>query len=142
MPLHCIYATPGTFSVEDKVAIAERITTYYTSPPVNLPAFYVNVFFIDVPEDSFYIGGKPRKNFVRIVSQQLARSGTKDNWSKNLDGLEACWAPFIKDRGLDWEMHIEQHERGLWRVQGQVPPLPGTAEERMWVQENRAVPYE
>jgi phenylpyruvate tautomerase PptA (4-oxalocrotonate tautomerase family) len=90
MPLHRIYATPGTFSVDDKAAIAERLTTYYTVPPVNLPAFFVNVLFIDVPEgmrwtstisrrradhtsDSFYIGGKPRKNFVRIVSQQLAR---------------------------------------------------------------------
>lgn len=50
MPLHRIFANPGTFSVEDKAAIAERITAYYTAPPANLPAFYVVVLFIDVPK--------------------------------------------------------------------------------------------
>ena len=48
MPLHRIYAAPGTFSVEDKAAISERITAFYTAPPVNLPAFFVTVLFIDV----------------------------------------------------------------------------------------------
>ncbi|KAF8585984.1 hypothetical protein K439DRAFT_1632245 [Ramaria rubella] len=91
--------------------------------------------------DSFYVGGEKRKNFVRIVSQQLARTTTKEAWPRNLDGLEECWAPFIKDRGLDWELHIEQHERGLWRVQGIDPPLKGTDAELRWVRENRAVPY-
>ena len=53
MPLHRIYSTPGTFSVEDKAAIAERITAFYTAPPTNLPAFYVNVLFIDVPKGHY-----------------------------------------------------------------------------------------
>lgn len=50
MPLHRIYTTPGTFSADDKALIAERITAFYTGPSVNLPAFFVNVLFIDVPE--------------------------------------------------------------------------------------------
>lgn len=65
----------------------------------------------------------------------------REQWPRLLDGLEACWAPFIKDRGLDWEMHVEQHERELWRLQGLDAPLPNTEEEGLWVRENRAIPY-
>lgn len=25
-----------------------------------------------------------------------------------LDGIEDAFAPYVKDRGLDWEIHIEQ----------------------------------
>lgn len=28
-----------------------------------------------------------------------------------LDGIEEAFRPFVKDRGLDWEIHIEQMER-------------------------------
>ena len=51
-------------------AIAERITTVYSM----LPKFYVVVVFIDVDQDSFFIGGSHNNRFVRIVSQHLART--------------------------------------------------------------------
>ena len=51
-------------------AIAERITTVYSL----LPKFYVVVVFIDVDQDSFFIGGSHNDSFVRIVSQHLART--------------------------------------------------------------------
>ena len=69
MPLHRLYQPKGTFSPEDKKAIAEAITKVYSV----LPKFYVVVVFVDVDEDSFFIGGKPNNKFVRVVSQHLAR---------------------------------------------------------------------
>ena len=51
-------------------AIAERITTVYSV----LPKFYVVLVFVDVDQDSFFIGGSHNDRFVRIVSQHLART--------------------------------------------------------------------
>ena len=31
-------------------------------------------------------------------------------------------APFIKERGYDWEIHIDETPMDLWRTQGLVPP--------------------
>jgi hypothetical protein len=34
-------------------------------------------------------------------------------------------APFVKDRGFDWEFHIDETPFDLWSVQGyRPPPLP------------------
>lgn len=38
-----------------------------------LPAFYVNVIFINTGQADVWVGGKPRTNFVRIVVEQIAR---------------------------------------------------------------------
>lgn len=48
MPLHRIYSPEGTFSADEKALIAQNLTKVYTAR--GLPAFYVDVFFIDVPE--------------------------------------------------------------------------------------------
>lgn len=40
----------------------------------DLPAFYVNVVFIDTPESTVYVGGEEKHNFVRIVIEQIART--------------------------------------------------------------------
>lgn len=78
----------------------------------------------------------------RLLSYLLPSSDVpKELRAGNLDALEACWAPLFKERGLHWEMHIEQHERDLWRVEGLDAPSPGSEEEKLWVRENRAVPY-
>lgn len=69
MPLWRIYAHPDTFTYDQKKGIAGAITKQYDI----LPAFYVNVIFVDSSEDNVWIGGEPRKNFVRIVVEQIAR---------------------------------------------------------------------
>ena len=38
-----------------------------------MPAFYVNVIFVDSGEADVWVGGKPRTNFVRITVEQIAR---------------------------------------------------------------------
>ncbi len=74
MPLWRIFAHPDTFSYEQRKGISAAITKLYTRPPVSLPAFYVNVIFIDAKEDQIWIGGEPKSNFVRIVIEQIART--------------------------------------------------------------------
>ncbi len=73
MPLHLIYSAKGVFSPSDKEAIAQNITDIYG---VALPRFYVVVVFVDVDEDSLYVGGKANSRFVRLVTQHLARENT------------------------------------------------------------------
>lgn len=70
MPLWRIFAHPETFSNEQRKELAAAVTKLYSI----LPAFYVNVIFIDVKEDQVWIGGEPKKNFVRIAIEQIARS--------------------------------------------------------------------
>jgi len=45
--------------------------------------------------------------------------------------------PFVRDRGLDWEIHIDDTPRDQWTVQGMRPPDSGSDEEKRWIRENR-----
>ncbi|KAG2176185.1 hypothetical protein INT43_005419 [Umbelopsis isabellina] len=140
MPLHRFYYAPGIFSAQDKKEIAQRITKIYTD--FGLPAFYVDVIFLEVPVDSIYIGGEPAPKFVRVVSQHLARTmPTYERKQRAVNGLEEAFRPYVKDRGLDWEIHIEEVPRDTWHLNGLVPPMPNTDAEKEWFKENRAVPY-
>ncbi len=106
MPLHLIHHPPSAFSSEDKAEFSERITTLYTD--MGLPAFYVVVLFIPIEKDSFYVGGKSTDKFVRIVAQHLARQiPTTEEKQKFSEKYENVLAPFIKDRGYDWEVDIK-----------------------------------
>ena len=71
MPLWRIFAHPDTFSPPQRAAFAKDITDYYVDK--GLPAFYVNVFFIPLEAENFFIGGTPRTNFVRISIEHIAR---------------------------------------------------------------------
>ena len=71
MPLWRIFAHPDTFSTAQRQALSKDITSIYTK--VGLPAFYVNVIFIDSPENSIFIGGEERVNFVRFCVEHIAR---------------------------------------------------------------------
>jgi phenylpyruvate tautomerase PptA (4-oxalocrotonate tautomerase family) len=74
MPLWRIFHHPSAFTAEQKQALAADITKLYTSPPVSLPAFYVNVLFVALEEDQLFIGGAARRDFVRIAIEQIART--------------------------------------------------------------------
>jgi len=104
MPLHRIYHPISAFSAADKAGLAEAITNLYISR--GLPAFYVVVLYIPFENDSFYVGGKPTNNFIRIVSQHLARQ-FPDDAAKNafMERFDTILAPFIKDKGVDWEVN-------------------------------------
>jgi hypothetical protein len=50
--------------------------------------------------------------------------------------------PFIADVGYDWEYSITESSRDLWKVNGLVPPMPGTKVEKEWVRLNEPVGFE
>ncbi|TPX30177.1 hypothetical protein SmJEL517_g06199 [Synchytrium microbalum] len=141
MPLHQIYHPVDAYSDKDKIEIAERITKMYTS--IGLPPFYVVVLFHAVPSSSFYVGGRQTNKFIRVHTQHLARAfnGDSERKRKSMEYLDVALKPYTQDRGYDWETHVTEVDRELWRENGLVPPLPGTEAEKVWVKENRAVPY-
>jgi hypothetical protein len=94
-----------------------------------MPRFYVVVVFEEVSSDSFFVGGESVGNFVRIVIAHIARTLPTDLRSAALDIIESKLAPHIRDRGLDWELHIDETPIDLWRVQGLPAPEYGSEAE-------------
>lgn len=138
MPLWNIYHPVDAYAPEDKAALATQITALYSR---FMPRFYVNVFFHPLPAESFYIGGEPRSNFVRITMDHIARAFSSEEVSRRfIDRVNQVLAPFVKDRGYDWELHIDETPFSLWSVQGHYPPRQGTEDEKRWMAENRASP--
>ncbi|KAI6195888.1 Tautomerase-3 domain-containing protein [Aphelenchoides besseyi] len=141
MPFHRFFHTPGTFSQADKDALGKQINDLYVS--FGLPPFYVLVLFIPVEKKDFYVGGKQNhENFVRIgvqhIARQLATYFMVEGFFKK---YEAILAPYIKDRGLEYEIAIEECDPNLWRESGLVPPTSNSKAEKEWLRLNKAVPY-
>jgi phenylpyruvate tautomerase PptA (4-oxalocrotonate tautomerase family) len=141
MPLWKIFHGPDVFTAEQKEALANEVTRLYVS--IGLPAFYVNVLFFAVPEESFYVGGKKVAKSVRISIEQIARKVPLDEdfirqWLQKID--EAL-APHIKERGFDWEYNIQESSRALWKINGIEPPPTGSDEELKWAVGNRPSGY-
>ena len=139
MPLWKIYHPEGAYTAEDKKAMSERITRIYRM----LPAFYVGVVFQEVPKNSLYVGGEPADDFVRIWVDHIARQ-FKDEEMKGQFwvAVNKVVKPFISDRGLRWEMHVDETPFSLWTIEGLRPPLPDTPAEQKWRTENKASAYE
>jgi phenylpyruvate tautomerase PptA (4-oxalocrotonate tautomerase family) len=138
MPLWKIYHPVGAFSAEEKAGLSEAITALY-SP--RLPKFYVGVVFQEVAADSFYVGGEPATNFVRIWVDHIARTlPTAEARAWFIGRCDEALAPFIRDKGFDWEFHIDETSFELWSIQGFRPPLPDSEDEKRWKAENRPSP--
>ena len=59
-------------------------------------------------------------------------------WVKAVDQLIA---PYVRDRGYDWEVTIDELPADLWSLQGEIPPPFESHAEKRWVKENKASPY-
>jgi phenylpyruvate tautomerase PptA (4-oxalocrotonate tautomerase family) len=139
MPLWHIYHPEGVYTADDKQALADDISELYVRVGA-LPKFYVSVIFHELPSESFYIGGRAAGNFVRIWIDQIARRLADDFKEQWMEQLSETLAPFVRDRGLDWEIHIDETPRELWTVNGLTPPPTESDEERRWAEENRPSP--
>lgn len=138
MPLWTVYHPAGAYTPDEKKAFAEKMTGIYAR---FMPKFYVNVFFHELPEDSLYIGGEPRNNFVRITMDHIAREFPSVERSRRfIDAVNEFIAPWVKERGFDWEFHIDETPFDLWSVQGFYPPREGTEDEKRWIAENKPSP--
>jgi len=137
MPLWKIYHPENAFTEQDKKSIAEGLTAIYP-----LPKFYVGVVFEQIPKHSFYIGGEAADDFVRIWVDHIARQMDNDAIKERFfAAVNKLFAPFTTDRGLRWELHVDETPFSLWRIQGLRPPLPNTAAEKKWRDENKPSDY-
>jgi phenylpyruvate tautomerase PptA (4-oxalocrotonate tautomerase family) len=140
MPLWKIYHPAGAYTPREKKEFSGAITRVYAAAP--MPRFYVVVLFEETAADSFYVGGESHGSFVRIQIDQMARTlpgpVIREWWVGKLDEVIAPW---VKDRGYDWEFNITEPPADLWSAQGQIPPPFESAAERRWVRENKATPY-
>ncbi|OAK99650.1 hypothetical protein IQ06DRAFT_316876 [Phaeosphaeriaceae sp. SRC1lsM3a] len=157
MPLWTIYHPPSIFtSADTKAALAKAVTEIYTA--ANLPPFYVVVLFQPIEPESFYIGGVARpspreeknepgpdstKPMVRITIQNIARTIPNPQVATRfLTRIDSTLKPFIADEGYDWEYSVLETSRDLWKINGFVPPMPGSKAEQEWVRVNDAVEFE
>jgi phenylpyruvate tautomerase PptA (4-oxalocrotonate tautomerase family) len=142
MPYWEIFAPEGAFTPEDKKGLSSDLAHMYAEN-VDIPLFYTVVRFQDLPANSLYVGGEDTTNFVRIVVDHIARHLPDPEYRKFAMGVfEATIAPYVRDKGLDWEIHFDETPLDLWRVQGLIPPPAGTELEKLWAEENRAIPYD
>ncbi|KAJ7599298.1 putative oxalocrotonate tautomerase [Mycena floridula] len=139
MPLHRLYVPPTLYTDTEKAALAEAITKLYS----RIPPFYVVVLFIEVPEQNYFVSGKPTKNFVRFVVHHMARQFDGDVQKRNfMDRYEAALEPFTKGKNVDWEVQVADMDPVLWNENGIRPPPPNSEAEDTWKALNRPVPYE
>ena len=137
-----IFAPENAYTAGEQEQLSEAITSMYVDY-AQLPKFYVVVIFHEKPAYSIYVGGKAVNNFVRIRIDHFSRQlDTAEVRAACMAVIEEKLAPLVKERGFNWEVHIDETPMDLWRVQGLVPPLPGSEMERVWAKENRPIPYE
>ncbi|KAJ5698937.1 hypothetical protein N7462_000942 [Penicillium macrosclerotiorum] len=147
MPLWQIYHPAGTFEDDaSKQSFAEDITKMYME--LGLPAFYVVTHFYQMKANDVYIGGKPKqgadKPFVRIVITHIAITMPDVDaiYTRTTLRLDQIMKPHLLDKGYDFEYHVDETERRLWKINSLTPPSYKSDAEQLWAKENRPVPYE
>lgn len=140
MPLWKVSHPVGAYTAQDKQEFAENVTHIYEAVP--LPKFYVVFMFDEIAEEDLIVGGEPRNNFVRIVVDQMARTMPgSDIAAWWVTALDTAIAPWVGDRGYDWELNILEPRSDLWSLNGfHAPPFESHAEKR-WIKENKASAY-
>jgi phenylpyruvate tautomerase PptA (4-oxalocrotonate tautomerase family) len=140
MPLWKVYTPVGAYSDADKAEFVAKITEAYGTVPI--PAFYVVVIFEEVAANNIFVGGKPHPKFVRFKIDQMARTANgavvRSWWVQTIDSFIAPW---VKDRGFDWEVTVDELPADLWSIQGQIPPPFESVAEKRWIAENKVSPY-
>jgi len=140
MPMWHIYCPESLYSREDKKKFAERITKFYEKF-VNLPRFYVSVIFQELPPHSFFMGGEETSDFVRIWIDHVARTTAEDGQDALMRAVNKTIDPFVHERGLRSEIHIDDTPIGLWSIQGLKPPDANSDVEKKWIAENKPSKY-
>lgn len=145
MPLWLIYHPTGTFEDDaTKQAFSRDITKMYTN--IGLPAFYVVVNFVKLPGNDIYIGGRPNTSipFIRVAIDHIAvRTPDSDEAYRGVtERVSNVLKSYIADKGYDWEFHVDETERRLWRIQGLDPPPFKSEQEKVWATANKAMAFE
>ena len=139
MPLWHIYTPEGVYSDDDKTAFARGITDIYER--YGLPRFYVSVMFHELAPNAFFIGGEQTGDFVRISIDHIARQVEPSRRLSAMQSINKAIDPFVKDRGLRSEIHVDETPIDFWTIEGMKPPEPGSETEKLWAKENKASSY-
>ncbi|TVY73189.1 hypothetical protein LSUE1_G006630, partial [Lachnellula suecica] len=145
-PFLKFYTSPNQLTAAEKQDLATVLTARYAKA---MPAFFVDIVFHEIPEDSFFTGGKKTDGkFVRLsmehIAVNLAQEGEKgEQMTKTFLGFvgEVLRERF-EHRGwrydlLLWEFNIVDSDKKYWRLQGfEMPPLDSEAIE-VWKREQR-----
>jgi phenylpyruvate tautomerase PptA (4-oxalocrotonate tautomerase family) len=140
MPLWKIYHPAGAYTEDDKREFSAKITELYQGVPI--PKFYVVVIFEETQPGNVWVGGDRHDRFVRFKIDQFARTipgpVLREWWINTVDALTHPW---VKDRGYEWEISIDEPPSDLWTLSGERPPPFESFGEKRWTEENRASPY-
>ena len=140
MPLWNVYHPVGAYSEEEKQEFAHLVTSVYEGG--GLPGFYVVIVFHEVDQGSFYVGGEPVDDVVRVAIDHIARHHEDPAKRESVrNRIGAVIQPFATAKGLRWEFHVDETPRDMWLINGLVPPPTGSDAEKLWAREKRAVPY-
>ncbi|TEY82966.1 hypothetical protein BOTCAL_0026g00300 [Botryotinia calthae] len=143
MPLWIIHHPKHVFDDEkSKKSLSQDITKLYTD--VGLPAFYVVIVFTEVSDVNMYVGGgQATTPFIRIAVDHIAvhiqDPKVYAEWTSKVD---AALKPHIEDKGYNWEYHIDETERRLWKINGMYAPPFGSQSEKAWVAANKPLRWE
>ena len=142
MPRWNIYTLEGTLARKDKDTLAEQITALYVS--LGIPAFWVNVFFHEMPVSRFYSGGKAEHNSVFFHIDHAARNFETQPEEVRLGFIKKVneIAGPILGKGLKWEYNIYDHPRDNWRINGMIPPMDHPEALKEWVAKDEPVVYD
>ena len=140
MPVWNFSTAPAVFSREEKEQLASNITDIYLK--VGLPEFYVNIHFTELPLDSFYVGKKSSKTtaFLSIIhgARTFQNKQQQDNFMERVDNI---LRPVLEPKGVNRELVVQETSLELWRMNGLVPPPPGSEQEKEWVRYNKPVKF-
>jgi phenylpyruvate tautomerase PptA (4-oxalocrotonate tautomerase family) len=144
MPLWLIYHPVGTFEDDaSQQSLAQDITNFYTTN-LGLPQFYVVVNFIKLAPNNVWVGAKSHeKPFIRITINHVAvhMPDSDEVHHRTTAAFDELLKPHIAEKGYDWEYHVDETDRRLWKVNGLIPPPHQSDSEKLWAKENRPVPW-
>ncbi|KAH7378184.1 putative oxalocrotonate tautomerase [Cadophora sp. MPI-SDFR-AT-0126] len=152
MPLVRIHhPVPRTFTDrKERKAFADDIVNMYTA--YGIPAFYVVVLFIPIPDDHVYVGGRsderanadPNESpMVRIVFDHIARTIESPEMAlKFFEGVDVIFKKHILDKGHEVEYHLVESPREFCKMNGMYLPPNDSEAEAVWAKNNRPGPFE
>jgi phenylpyruvate tautomerase PptA (4-oxalocrotonate tautomerase family) len=136
MPMWTIYVPQSAYTRQDLQDIANVITDLYEKY-VKIPRFYVSVVFHEQPTGALFMGGVPADDFVRIWIDHVVRHLDEDTTTLWLNIIDTALAPFIRDRGFNYEIHGDETPLPFWAINGMTPPPHGSEDEQRWKAENQ-----
>lgn len=94
-----------------------------------------------------WVGGRKiskDKPFIRLAIEHIAVNLPNEDeaYKRTANGLDRVLKPHIADKGYDYEFHIDETDRRLWKINGLFPPAHQSEDEKIWAKENHPVPLE